>query len=63
LVDKYKANPDQPIAELLKSLSFRFSKTGYTGLPFSPANALCAQLAWLAVDKTSVTPKNNFGNC
>lgn len=60
LVEKYKNNPDQSVPELLACLSYTTSQTGYTGLPFSPANALCAQLAWLALETVTAQGHRNL---
>jgi hypothetical protein len=60
LVNHYKASTTLYISELLSKLSYTTSKTGYTGQPFSPANALCAQLAWLVVNRSKPNPLEQF---
>ncbi|MFI4956514.1 MAG: hypothetical protein ACHQAX_04835 [Gammaproteobacteria bacterium] len=60
LYKKSKLNTMEDIQKFLEKIPYRFSRAGYTGSPFTVFNTLCAQLAWLCVDKTKPDAQEQF---
>jgi hypothetical protein len=50
----------EEIQAFLAALPYRTTRVGYTGQPFSSVNALCAQMAWLCVDKSAPDAQKQF---
>jgi hypothetical protein len=63
LVQSYEITKPTTVDALkawIGSRDVRACRAGYTGTPYSAVNALCAQIAWLCIDKTEKNAEESF---